>query len=347
LVACALCRAQDSPQTQTSPQTPSVAPQAPTYDSTVPEDDNKKEWLDRAQQDLYNSVWNSAMRLDRIFGSQEPDVAYQQASGSLAPGLLWDTFEGLRTLLRFHADLPLPQLNERFSAFIGRTNPLETVSEAAPSSGSIPNQFGPQQQDQTLFGIAYNQPQRQGGRFDAGAGMHIALPLDPYLKGSYIYELGNPDRGVFGWRETLFYENSQGGVGVTSRLDYDRLVTPQLLFHWTGSTTLAQRTYGWATYSTLDALYAFPNRRAVAAELEIDGDLHGSSLHGVVPLHDFGAKVAYRRSILRDWLVLEVRTSLDWPKDFPTQERKINPGVGVGFEIFFGTDEFLARPITF
>jgi len=40
-------------------------------------------------------------------------------------------------------------------------------------------------------------------------------------------------------------------------------------------------------------------------------------------------------------------TSLDWPKDFPTQDRKINPGVGVGFEIFFGTDEFLARPITF
>jgi hypothetical protein len=334
LVACGVCRAQSSPST-----TPD--------ESTVPEDEDKKEWLDRAQQDLYNSVWNSAMRLDRIFGSQEPDVAYQQASGSLAPGLLWDTFNGLRTLLRFHADLPLPQLNESFSAFIGRTNPLETVSEAAPSSGAIPNQFGPQQQDQTLFGIAYNQPQRQGGRFDAGAGVHVALPLDPYLKGSYIYELGSPDHGVFGWRETVFYENSQGGVGVTSRLDFDRLVTQQLLFHWTGSTTLAQRSYGWATYSTFDALYAFPNRRAFAAELEIDGDLHGSSSHDVVPLHDFGAKVAYRRSVLRDWLILEVRTSLDWPKDFPTQDRKINPGVGVGFEIFFGTDEFLARPITF
>ncbi|MBV8576579.1 MAG: hypothetical protein JOZ58_16300, partial [Acetobacteraceae bacterium] len=173
LAASVECDAQSPPASSASvpqqpittpPESPPVSPQAPSSTSyDVPEDESRREWLDRAQQDLYNSVWNSAMRLDRIFGSQEPDVAYQQTSGSFAPGLLWDRHRGLRTLLRFHADLPLPQLNESFSAFIGRTNPLETVSEAAPTSGSIPNQFGPQREDQTLFGIAYNQPQRQGG----------------------------------------------------------------------------------------------------------------------------------------------------------------------------------------
>jgi hypothetical protein len=34
-------------------------------------------------------------------------------------------------------------------------------------------------------------------------------------------------------------------------------------------------------------------------------------------------------------------------KDLPQQERRVSPGVGVGFEMLFGTDEFLARPVTF
>jgi hypothetical protein len=58
-------------------------------------------------------------------------------------------------------------------------------------------------------------------------------------------------------------------------------------------------------------------------------------------------KLAYRRSVSRDWLIMEIRTSLTWPKDEPTQIRQATWGVGIGFEMFFGTDDFLARPVTF
>jgi len=51
--------------------------------------------------------------------------------------------------------------------------------------------------------------------------------------------------------------------------------------------------------------------------------------------------------VKRDWLVLEVRTSLLWPKDDPVQPRKPSWGVGVGLEVVFGTHTFLARPVTF
>ena len=66
-----------------------------------------------------------------------------------------------------------------------------------------------------------------------------------------------------------------------------------------------------------------------------------------VPLGNYGVKLAYRRSVSRDWLVLETRVSLTFPKDDPLQPRKASWGLGVGLEMFFGTDEFLARPITF
>ncbi len=38
---------------------------------------------------------------------------------------------------------------------------------------------------------------------------------------------------------------------------------------------------------------------------------------------------------------MEVRASLAWPKDLVQQERRSSLGVGLGFEVLFGTDMFL------
>ena len=66
-----------------------------------------------------------------------------------------------------------------------------------------------------------------------------------------------------------------------------------------------------------------------------------------MPLGEYGVKFAYRRSIVRDWLVMEIRPSVTWPKDEPSDPRKASWGIGIGFEMFFGTDEFSASPATF
>jgi hypothetical protein len=300
-------------------------------------------WLDDVHDFLYDSVWESAMHVDRLFGSEEPDVAYEQASGSVAPAILYDRYDRTKALLRFIGNVPLPQLSESLHAFIGRFNPEEFVSESQPASGALPNPYAPYPQDQTILGIQYYEPQRQGAQWDAGAGMPLTLSrFDPFVKGGYIYQRGDPEHGVLAWRQDLFYQNSQGGFGVTNRLDLQRLVSAGLLVTWTGSTTYAQRSYGWQSWSTIDAYLAFPDSRAIVGELEVDG-----ATQAPVPLHDYGVKIAYRRTILRDWLVLEVRTSLDFPKDFVYESRRASYGLGVGFEMMFGSDEFLARPITF
>ena len=86
----------------------------------------------------------------------------------------------------------------------------------------------------------------------------------------------------------------------------------------------------------------FANRRAIAAQIFSRGEMDAE-----VPLEDYGLKLAYRRSVARDWLILEVRTSVTWPKERMDQDRSANLGIGIGFEAFFGTDDFLARPVTF
>ncbi len=300
----------------------------------------KDPWIDRAHNGVFNTVWRSAMRMDRWFGSGADESAYQEASGSIAPALLYDEFDGFQPKLRFQVDVPLPSINERFHAFIGRVNREEFVTERRPGSGAFARQYGPVEDDDTLFGIRYRDP-RQGGRFDADAGLRIRSPLDPFVKGSYQFNKGSSESTLLSFRETVFWQNTEK-FGFTSRADVERVIRDVYLARFTLSGTISERSEGLKGYSSFMLLRGLPNRRAAALELFSEHELDND-----VPLRNYGVKLAYRRSVSRDWLVLETRLSMTWPREFPEQRREATWGVGIGLEMFFGTNEFLARPVTF
>ena len=298
-------------------------------------------WLDRAHLWLFNSTWRSARTVDGWFGPQADDANYyRKTEGSLAPSLLWDEYDGLQPKLRFNVDLPLPRMNERYHAFIGRVNRDEYVTEREMSSGAFPSQVGRVEDDQTVFGIAYRSP-KEGPRFDADVGIRLRFPVDPFVKGSYVFEHGSPADTLLSFRETAFWQNSEG-FGLTSRFDAERVVDLKWLLRGTISATFSQESEGVRGYAALTAIRGFPNRRAIAAQIFSQGEMDAE-----VPVEDYGIKLAYRRSVSRDWLILEIRTSLTWPREKLEEKRSANIGVGIGFEAFFGTDEFLARPVTF
>jgi hypothetical protein len=337
---CVLARVEA--QAVSAPPSAPLRP-APKEEQSVRGDDaSRKNWLDRMQSGLYRTVWRSAMGLDRMFGAQlEDESAYQEVSGSISPALLWNQVEGFQPQLRFRANIPLPQLSDRFSAFVGRVNRDEYVTERDEESGAFRRQYGPVEDDQTLLGISYREPPREGGRFDAGVGVRIRLPLDPYIKGSYIYTRGTLEHTLFTFRETAFWQNSED-LGETTRMDLERVIHDKWLLRWTTSGTISQESQGIRGYSAITALRALSPRKALAFEVGFDGESEN-----VVPLHDYGFKFAYRQQAYRDWLVLEYRTSLTWPKDSPTQDRRSSIGFGLGVEIMFGNQTFLARPTTF
>ena len=323
------------------PPVPDTDPTAPDQ-QTVPAHDTPPTipWLDRAHLWLFNTVWRSARSIDSWFGPKQPVNAYQGAQGSIAPALLWDEFDGFQPKLRFNVDLPLPRLNEQFRAFIGRVNRDEYVTERDISSGAFPSQIGRVEEDQTILGLRYRSP-KQGAHFESDVGVRLRFPVDPFVKGSYVFQRGDSGSALFQLRETAFWQNSEG-LGFTSRFDVERLIDMQWLVSGTISGTISQESKGPKGYTAITVLRGFPNRRAFAAQVFSRGEMKAE-----VPLQDYGIKLAYRKSVMRDWLILEVRTSLTWPKDKPTQDRVSNIGVGIGFEAFFGTEEFLARPVTF
>jgi hypothetical protein len=327
----------DDPAAATSdPAQPSESPEF-AYDVPAPV---RQPFIDRMHVGIWNTVWRSAARVDGWFGTASDEAVYQQTSGSIAPALLWDKFDGLTPRLRFQVDVPLPHMNTRLHAFIGRVNRDEYVTERQQDSGAFAKQYGPLEDDETLFGIRYREP-KQGGRFSADAGIRLRSPIDPFVKGSYRFRRGTSETTLFSLRETMFWQNSEG-FGFTTRADIERVIKDTWLLRWTGSGTISQETEGVRGYTAVTLMRGMPHRRAVAAEVFTTGEFDAP-----VPTENYGVKLAYRRSVARDWLVLEGRVSCTFPREELTQQRITNWGVGIGFEMFFGTNDFLARPMTF
>ena len=51
---------------------------------------------------------------------------------------------------------------------------------------------------------------------------------------------------------------------------------------------------------------------------------------------DYGLRVIFRRRIYREWLFLELRSSITWPRAALVERRELNLGAGVAIELMFG-----------
>ncbi len=300
-------------------------------------------WADRAHGKLHKFLWRSAMEVDSWFGANEPEQVYaDETLGTITPIVLWDEYNGFSQRFRFRVKMPLPHLDERYNAFIGTFGRDEFVTERDPQSGAIPRQRtgGGIEEDQTLLGIQYRQ-REEGARFEADAGIRIRSPVDPFVKGGYRFEFDAPNHILVSLRETGFWQNSEG-FGLTSRVDVERALAIDSLIRWTASGTISQESEGVRGYTALTLYRALPRERAIAGQIFTSGEFDAA-----VPLGEYGIRVAYRQRLFRDWLVVELRPSVTWPKDRPEEPRKPSWGLGIGFEMSFGLDEFQARPVTF
>ena len=121
-------------------------------------------------------------------------------------------------------------------------------------------------------------------------------------------------------------------LGATTRIDLERLLTDDLLVRWTGSATFTQETEGVRWFSQLTLFQNLHEGRAISYQVGITAESDSE-----VPITDYGLRVIYRRSIFdREWLFLELRSSITWPRELLTEHRDANFGAGVAVEMMFG-----------
>lgn len=288
------------------------------------------DWIDRMRTGLYRTICLSAARFDGLFGNARFDDEYQATHGSLAVGALWDERDAWDPSVRFRAHVRLPQLSDRFSAFVGRLDPDEYVTELRDDFDTLPRQFAREEDDAVLLGLGYRQPGPGGGHFDAGVGAELGWPVEPYAKGTYRFTQPFLERNLVRLHETIFWQEGQG-FGATTRFDLERLVGEAFLVRWTGSGAFTEETEGARWFSSLTLYQNLGDGRALAYQAGISG-----ASDAEVEIADYGLRLIYRRRIHLEWLFLELRSSITWPRETLLESRDPNWGAGVALDMLFG-----------
>lgn len=287
-------------------------------------------WIDRMHVGLYRRMCLMSAGFDGFFGNARFHEEYEATHGSLAVGTLWDQRDDWHPSVRFRVHLQMPQLDERFSAFVGRLDPDEYVTEARDDFDSLPRHFARAVDDDVLLGLGYRRPGPGGGYFDASAGARLDWPPRAYVKGSYRFTQPLFERNLLRLDETIFWRE-EDGFGATSRFYLDRLLSMDYLVRWAGTGTYSERKDGLRWLSSMTLYQSRGARRALAYQVAIQGETGGE-----VDVTDYGLRVMYRRSVYRDWLILELRSSVTWPRESLEEEREANLGAGVALEMQFG-----------
>lgn len=287
--------------------------------------------VDKVQRGVYLSVCGTARWFDGLFGTRRYDQDSDETFGRLGIGEHWDDRDGFDDKIRLRARIALPTAERRLKLLFGRVDEQEVDGDSQSESGtSLPSSFGEVRDESWLLGLGYSRQGALENGFDFGAGVRLRTPVDPYTKGTYRHNFVFGDDMTLRARQTVFWRDSRG-VGETTELTFDKLLSERLLLRWDNGATLAEDVERLEWYSALITFQSLGNRSGLAYTGFVNGVVNTD-----VPVRDYGLQLRYRRSVWRPWLFLELRTSLTWPKEYPTEHRDANPGAGVGFEMYFG-----------
>lgn len=306
----------------------------PRRDPCLP-DELQTSWLDWLQRKVSRTVCGSAMWFDGLFGEsglyEEIDATY----GRIFLGLWWDERDGFDPKFRFRVRLILPQLENRLNLVIGRESVDKFIADQHDASEGLAGSFADAEQEEWLLGIGFVPLRGRRSRLSLDVGTRMTIPLDPYVRVHYRHSLFTDPRKIqLRLRETVYWQRTEG-FGFTSRADVDRSLGQKFLVRGTLSGTVSETKLGIAWYAAATLYHYLGSGAALAYLVEAYGETRRE-----VPVEDYGVLVTYRRSFLRSWLFIELSGGLYWPRRLLSEERKVNPGLGLGFELFYGRRRF-------
>ncbi|MFC4309014.1 hypothetical protein ACFPN2_07980 [Steroidobacter flavus] len=295
--------------------------------------------LQRVRRTLTVTACASSAWLDGLFGDQIYRDEYHATYGTVTAGGLWSDYDGFDPRLRFRARLQLPQWDSRISAFAGRVGQDDYISDTEGDFDALPTrQFGTLEDESVLVGLGYSSPERTGNDFDAGVGVRIDLPLDPYARARYEIVRTFAERYVFSARETVFWQNTEG-FGTTTRINFDRVISDRFLLRWSNLGKFTEETIGLEWYSQLTLFQSIGQRTGLAYQAHVEGETDNE-----VPMTRTALRLIMRRQLTPEWLILELRGGVSWPRRRLVEEREASPEIGIAIEMQFGQKRDRLRP---
>ena len=291
--------------------------------------ENSGEFPEQVQGKVHSYSCYTARWIDRLFGSKY-DFDEDAVNGMMSVGFLWTEFDGLDPKVRFRLDAPLPNLDNRVRAFLGR------VEEDAEIRGTQPTdqtafQDGIEETERSwLLGLGYNpNPDRRQG-FDYSLGIRLRASPDPYARIRYRYYRDLDEQRRLKFIQTTFWRRDEG-FGTTSNLDMDWDLNSGNILRWETIGTVSEDTEGLNWWSGTTWYRHLGGDAAIALLGFVRGETDQP-----VGLQEYGFRLTWRHPFKRDWMYLEYGPSITWPRERKEEKRELSLGVGLRWEVQFG-----------
>jgi hypothetical protein len=290
-------------------------------------------FIDESRRLLAQTFCGATLWFDGLFGGT-PDVQSARAvSGRLELSGLHTDFEGFDGKVRLRLNYDLPNLERRVRLFLGREE-RSFVSDRQEGFAIRSAVFGLEDRDEWLAGLGYRPPGRYLERVDFRVGARIKSSSEVFVQSRYRRNVFLGPNDVWRFRETAFYEN-RDGFGLTSSMDWDRVLRRDLLVRWGNVGTYSEATQGLEWRSALVFYKNLRDLRAVAAE----GFSRGAT-DAEVTFREIGVRGIYRHPLRPPFFFGDVIVGYTWPRKFRDQPREGSAMIGVGFELLFGNEPY-------
>ena len=287
--------------------------------------------LDRTQRTVYNVVNSSSRWFDGLFGSADINEGSNVSRGRISLATHWDQRDAFKQRLRMKARIPLPAFKRRMRLFVGRGDTDDIVDGSDRDDvETLPARFNDFTDDDWLLGLGYSKDAELSKGWDFDAGIRLRLPLEPYVRATYHRDKAINDALLWRLQPRIFWQ-SQRGPGVSLNNIFDHALNDAWLLRlWT--ILVGERDVegmGWT--NNVIAYQSLGNDSALSYGAYITGETAND-----VPVQDYGVELRYRRRVAREWFYVQFSTKLSWPREFLTETRESNFGVGIEFEMQFG-----------
>lgn len=294
--------------------------------------EEKQDWVDGIRLSTYRRLCGTVRWVDGLFGD-EHEFNEESFRGKVSFGYKHDEVEGFDPRLRVRIRAKLPNASNRFNAFIGRVDEESYISDTENIKNNI-NVVGLRSNDEEnaewLFGLGYRNPNSKNNGFDYSIGGKLSGGIKPYAKIKHYHLFKQNESTFWKTRQTIFWRKKDG-YGVSSNLDYTKLLTDRDILEWDTSIKYTENAKQWEWITSTTWHHSFTDRKGISSRAYIRGEEENP-----VSIPEYGITFTYVKPFLKPWLSLETGIDFRWEKFNETDRYENSIRYGIQLNMLLG-----------
>jgi hypothetical protein len=286
---------------------------------------------EKVQSGLFEFSCRTVRWIDSLFGSSR-EFREESVQGRMTYGFSWNQYEHWDPTLRFRVRMDLPNLSNRWNAFLGRVDEEDYIAGSeVTEKTAFRRGISDDLNTEWLLGLGYGKRDEDTSGWDHSVGIRLRTPPRLYVRTRYekVWQFG--DSQDLRYRQTFFWRDGSTGFGTTTHFDSAREMGAGDILRWEFIGKVTEATDGMEWWIGNTWYHRLAERRGTSLRTFVRG-----ATGREVELVEYGFELVWRRQVARDWLYINAGPTLTWPRLFPHERRAASWGVQALMEIEFG-----------